>query len=82
MVEISSYGYDELLTAIEEVLTDLPDEQLDAEALARLKRRHASQYLVKKLVELKGQMSAANEALVQQNLEAAMAAIPAKEGRP
>jgi hypothetical protein len=70
----TSYGHDELRTVIEAVLADLPEELLDDEALARLKRRHASQYLVKKLVELKGPMSAANEALIQQKLEAAMAA--------
>jgi hypothetical protein len=76
----SSYGHDVLRTAIEEVLADLPVEELDDEALARLKRQHASEHLVKKLVELKGPMSAANEALIRNKLEAAMAAIPAKEG--
>jgi hypothetical protein len=77
----SSYGHDELRTTIESVLADLPVEKLDDEALGRLKRRHASQYLVKKLVELKGAMSASNEALVQNKLEAAMAAIPTAEGK-
>jgi hypothetical protein len=78
----SSYGHDELRAAIEEVLAKLPAEQLNDSALARLKRRHDAQHIIKQIAVLCGHpLSAANEALVQNQLEAAMAAIPVKEGK-
>jgi hypothetical protein len=72
---------DGLLACVETILADIPAQKLDDAEIAGLKRRHASQFVIKQIVTLRGHpLSAANEALIQNKLEAAMAAIAVKEG--
>jgi hypothetical protein len=77
----SSYGHDELVTAIEMALADLPTAPLDDAELARLKRRHLALRLVEKIAALKGPLNAPTEMALFETFQKALAApIKIQEG--
>jgi hypothetical protein len=73
-----SFGHDELCVAVEHALAELsPAAQLDDAARIKLRRRHESFLLVKRIAELKGPMSAETESQLLEKLQRAMAATAA-----
>jgi hypothetical protein len=70
----SSYGHDELRVALESVLAEPPPAPLNDDARIKLRRRHEAMELVKKIVALKGPLSAETEQDLQQKLERVMVA--------
>jgi hypothetical protein len=65
---------EKLRVVVEQALADIPDEQLDDVALARLKCRHASLHLIKLIAALRGTLSAATEIALQNTFEKVLAA--------
>jgi hypothetical protein len=74
----STHDRAELCAAVETILAELPTASLTDVELVKLRRRHESLALVKKIVELRGTpLDAATESQLQQKFERVVASVKA-----